>query len=500
VAKRVVIIGAGVSGLSAGCYARMNGYDVEIHEAHTLPGGLCTSWKRGPYLIDGCISWLLGSGPASPYHRLYEELGIVQGRQICDFDLFVSVRGREGKTLHVYTDVDRFEAHLKELSPKDSRAAHKLCDLARRLARFSMPVGRPRELMSRFDSLKMFSHPLQLRDLMVASSWTMRDMGDWFGDSFLRTAISNLFGDPDMPALALIMTLGPMSLRAAGFPVGGSLEVARAIESRLVDLGGRIHYRSRVDKVLESGGRTTGVRLVDGEEVGADYVISACDLRFSLFSLLDGGRVDPVHKELLDTGSVYSPVVMVNFGANMDFSSELSCLGTLYELREPLDIAGRKLPYLGIKNFCYDHSTAPAGKSVVTVVIPTDWAFWERLATDATAYTEEKERIANLCREEIEERHPGFTSSIEMTDVATPLTFVRYAGNWHGTFMTWKLSNEFQRRHPYVPKTVPGLSGFYLASMWTNPPGGMPGATEVGRQVVQLMCHEDQKRFEASTP
>ena len=41
--KRVVIIGAGISGLSAGCYARMNGYDTEIHEAHSLPGGLCTA-------------------------------------------------------------------------------------------------------------------------------------------------------------------------------------------------------------------------------------------------------------------------------------------------------------------------------------------------------------------------------------------------------------------------------------------------------------------------
>ena len=63
--------------------------------------------------------------------------------------------------------------------------------------------------------------------------------------------------------------------------------------------------------------------------------------------------------------------------------------------------------------------------------------------------------------------------------------------------MTWKLSSDFRRKHPYVPKTVPGLSGFYLASMWTNPPGGVPGAAEVGRQVVQLLCHEDHTRVEA---
>jgi phytoene dehydrogenase-like protein len=89
---------------------------------------------------------------------------------------------------------------------------------------------------------------------------------------------------------------------------------------------------------------------------------------------------------------------------------------------------------------------------------------------------------------------------IQMTDVATPLTYTRYTGNWRGAFMTWKLSSDFRRKHPYVPKTVPGLSGFYLASMWTNPPGGVPGAAEVGRQVVQLLWREDHTPFEASTP
>jgi len=50
-----IIIGADVAGLSAGCYGQMNGYDTKIFELHTLPGGLCTSWKRKGYVFDGCI-------------------------------------------------------------------------------------------------------------------------------------------------------------------------------------------------------------------------------------------------------------------------------------------------------------------------------------------------------------------------------------------------------------------------------------------------------------
>ena len=56
---KISIIGAGVAGLSAGCYLQMNGFETEIFEKHSRPGGLCTSWKRGEYTFDGGIHLLL---------------------------------------------------------------------------------------------------------------------------------------------------------------------------------------------------------------------------------------------------------------------------------------------------------------------------------------------------------------------------------------------------------------------------------------------------------
>ena len=49
--NKVNIIGAGIAGLSAGCYLQMNGYDTEIYELHSIPGGLCTSWKIKEFII-----------------------------------------------------------------------------------------------------------------------------------------------------------------------------------------------------------------------------------------------------------------------------------------------------------------------------------------------------------------------------------------------------------------------------------------------------------------
>ena len=53
--KSVAIIGGGISGLAAGCYAQMNGYDTQLFEMHDKPGGLCTAWDRKGYTIDGCL-------------------------------------------------------------------------------------------------------------------------------------------------------------------------------------------------------------------------------------------------------------------------------------------------------------------------------------------------------------------------------------------------------------------------------------------------------------
>ena len=61
----IIIIGAGFAGLSVGIYAQMNGYHTQIFEMHSLPGGLCTAWKRKGYTIDGCIHWLMGTNPSS---------------------------------------------------------------------------------------------------------------------------------------------------------------------------------------------------------------------------------------------------------------------------------------------------------------------------------------------------------------------------------------------------------------------------------------------------
>ena len=147
--KSIIIIGAGIAGLAAGCYGQMNGYDTRIFELHDLPGGLCTAWERKGYIFDGCIHYLYGSAPGQRLYQIWEELGAVQGRTMLHHDEFMRVTDASGKTLVAYADPDRLEEHMKQLSPADAEPIEDLADGVRQFASFDMSVlmEKPRALM-----------------------------------------------------------------------------------------------------------------------------------------------------------------------------------------------------------------------------------------------------------------------------------------------------------------------------------------------------------------
>jgi len=498
--KTIAIIGAGISGLSAGCYGRMNGYQTRIFESHNLPGGLCTAWTRQGYTFDGCIHWLTGSAPGDSIYPLWEELGAVQGKTMYNHDVFWRTVGADGRIFSLYADPNRLEAHMKALSPADAAPIEQLCRWVRRFTSFGMPVGKPRELMSALDNLKlMFRMRRHLTALKSLSSITMGEFAERFGDPLLAAGLEHAIGS-DAPLMGLVMTLVPMAKRAAGFPAGGSLEYARSIERRYTSLGGEILYGARVARILEEDGKAVGIELEDGTRIDADYVISAADLRATLRSLLDGKRQHETHRMLLESGKLYPPCVQVSFGVKRVIHELDECLGEAFELKQPLQLAGAEVNWMNVKSYGFDPSLAPEGCSVVTSILTADWEFWNRLREDRAAYEAEKEKIAAACADAIDTRYPGFKDAIEVTDVATPLTFERYTGNWKGTFMTWMLPPDFQRRYGYVRKTIPGLDNLYLASMWTLPPGGLPGAAMAGREVAQILCAKDGKRFVTTKP
>ncbi len=159
---------------------------------------------------------------------------------------------------------------------------------------------------------------------------------------------------------------------------------------------------------------------------------------------------------------------------------------------------GQTINRLGFRIHNYDPTMAPPGKTAITSMIPIDYDYWNELARDRTAYEAEKKAVADSVVKVLESRFPGAADRVEVVDVATPITFERYTGNWRGSFEGWQPTPATLTLE--MPKTLPGLRGFYLAGQWVAPGGGLPSGVMTGRQVTQLVCHEDGRKFRTTLP
>ncbi len=485
--KKMVIIGAGVSGLSAGCYAAMNGYDVQILEMGATPGGVCVSWKRGDYLFDHCLHWVLGSNKGSSFYPLFEELGVVPEVAFHHTDRFRSIEGY-GKKLVVYTDIDKLEAELCRVFPGERKALHRMMKQVRFYTRFMPPMDADFGSFGFSDILKLLPYMpsfLRLKRISIEDYFNKL-----FRDPQLREFLFRMFPVHDMPAVIAVMPLAYFHNRQGGYPMGGSLHFARAIEKRYLALGGRVTYGRKVERIIVKDGRAIGVEL-GGEQLLADIVVSACDGRSTLYGMLQGRYLTAGIREMYDQPSLWPPIICVSLGVDRDLTGEveLSCV----KLDEPADICGRPVEWLYYTHYCQDPSFAPKGKSVIKLQIETDFTYWKTLYENKTAYRAEKGKVLEFCIAALEKVLPGIRAQIEVTDVATPVTWERYTGNWQGSYEGWlptvKLFGKF------LPRELPGLKGFYMTGQWLFPGGGVPMCMSQARRLVKEICTKDGKSF-----
>jgi phytoene dehydrogenase-like protein len=496
--KSMIIIGSGLTGLSAGCYGRMNGYKTKIFEMHSVPGGVCTAWKRKNYTIDGAVNWVIGTKPSDAYHRFWEELGVAQNWEVYNHELTLAVENREGRRFNLYCDADRLERHMLDIAPEDADAIRELTGAVHRASMFTFPSDKPAELYNIIDMVKM----VRMLPLMrFMKKWTKVTVGDFVSrleSPFLREILSLAFPG-DSPMAMIVMMLGWQHAKAAGYVIGGALPLAKAVEKRYLDLGGEVRYNARVEKIIVENDRAVGIKLADGGEHRADWVISAADGRTTIFEMLEGKYVDKEIKDRYESPNLFKPLVYVSLGIAGSLEGLPASIGGLtYPLDTPIKIAGKEEKAMTVRSYCFDPTLAPVGKNVAVVQYETDYDYWNDLSRNPERYKEEKESITADIIAGIEQRFPGISGQVEMTDVATPVTWERYTGNWRGAYEGWMFDTESFTTT--MKKTLPDLDNFYMAGQWVNPGGGIPTAVMSGNHTVQMICKQDRKKFTTAKP
>jgi len=498
--ESILIIGAGLAGLSAGCYAQMNGYRSFIFEHHSTPGGVATAWRRGDYLMDGGIHFLMNHKPGSRNYQMYQELGAAQANRFLDLATYGRfVDEATGRSVEVTPDLSHLADDLRAVAPRDARIIDDLIAGARAMQRAGladMDMGRPPELTTFLDRVgQMWQMRRALRYFGGPYSRPVAEYVEGVGDPWLRTFIENLFL-PEVPMWFVFMLLALLADGQMGLLEGGSLAFVLPIEKRYKDLGGQVTYSATVEEILVEHDIAVGVRLADGSEHKADVVVSAADGHSTIFGMLGGRHTDEKIRVQYAKWPLARPGFTVSFGVARAFNDE-PWLTTIH-LAEPIAVGDQAVEMLALRIFNYSDKFAPPGKTVIQASFETEWDFWNELRADRAAYEREKERVAGEVLSRLERHYPGMSSQVEVTDIATPYTTWRYTLNRNGAYIGWLATPEAIMTQ--MRRALPGLANFYMAGQWVVPGGGVPPCLYSGRHVIEILCRRDRKPFVTAVP
>ncbi len=494
--KKVIIIGGGIAGLCAGSYLQMNGYDTEIYEMHDKSGGCCTSWERKGYIFDGCIHFLYGTGESSPFYKLWQELIDIQEMEIVDFDEYSQIV-KDGTTLTLFADTEKLKKEMIRIAPEDSAIIEEFINAIQEFDKIDMPIDVAIETLGIMELIKLGKEMKPYLDIQKKWNISVRDFVNKLTNPFLKEVLPASFEGDEMSLIAMITSFSAMNLKSAGYPIGGSLEFAKKIEERYISLGGKVHFKQKVTQIVVDKNIAKGIILENGEEHHADIIISAADGYNTIFEMLEGKYVDKKIANYYESQTLFRSLVQVSLGINRTFDNTPHSYSLFID--EPIFFEGdNKIERLELMIYNFDPKLAPAGKTVVTVSIEThNDEYWSNLRNeDRERYRAEKKKIADEVIVRLDKFFGDIKSNVEVIDIATPATYVRYTNNWKGRYMGWALTPQGLGKR--MKKTLPGLKNFYLISQWTEIGGGVPVGIRSGRNITQVICKKDKRKFVTS--
>lgn len=489
--KSCIVVGGGIAGLSAGVYAAASGYRTVVVERHEVPGGVCASWDRGPYVFDICLHWLMGTAPGDSMRQLYDEVGALDQVELVPTTTFARlVDARSGLELRLTPDLDDLLAQVRAISPEDVPHFREVVEAALPLRELDLsPARDPGAAGALRQAWSMRAFPLLFaRWGLSTAQWALR-----LRHPTLRTLMAG-FGEGAMPMALFLVQLGQLAgghlsqVRSrSGFVPGPSRAFAAGIAARLVAQGGVLRLGAEVEAILVEGDRAVGVRLADGEELRADHVISTAPLHTTVYRLLGGRHVDAALETRFARWKLFPPLVMVHFGCDRtwDVPTGSASLRNLPGFR----CLGRRVDALSFRSMDFDPLLAPPGHTVVEAGFSADYDAWTELHHTPRAYQRAKEQVVADVTGALESWLPGLRDHVHLKDVSTPYTFWRFTRAWRGSYEGWWPSGEAMRTS--FDRQLPGLANLWLSGQWLTAGGGIPPAVADGREVVHRICAQD---------
>ena len=477
--KKVIIIGAGISGLTSAVYARRSGFEVVVLEKAANPGGVSTNWVRKGYTFEGGVHWLIGAKEEIPLHSVWKETGALQENNPVYFkDPIYTLMDDDG-TMDLRRDLKGLEiTGLRDKLALASLRFHLAC-----FRNFHSPIMDMAGLKSRYP--RGF-HPMEfvrMLPALIITPFLLMESASGYARRFKNPRIRNLLKavvDPDINALSLIYTLSTFSAGDSGYPKGGSLLMAQNMADCLTSLGGEIRYRTPALAIAKEGD-TVRVQTAS-ETLQADAVIISMDARTAIDKLF-GEPLQVRWAQRMRQNLKTTQCMFIGMGVKADLSAYPRSMQMV--LPCPFTMAGITYNTLIVNNYAKEGDYAPEGCTVLTCLLHgNSYDYWAAAKSDGSYAAKKQETIA-LVIDRLSDRIPELKTSVEVTDMATPLTYERYCDTYQGSYMShW----EPLTRVPHAPiRFAPGI---YFTGQRVNFSGGLPPAAVTGRRTAQTLCKD----------
>ena len=449
--KRVIVIGAGISGLTTAVYARRSGFEVVVLEKAGSPGGVSTTWSRKGYTFEGGVHWLIGAKEDLPLHAVWIETGALQENNPVFYKDPIYTLVDDAGQMFLRRDLEGLEiTGLRDKLALALLRFHLAC-----FRHFHSPIMDMPGLKSRYP--RGF-HPMEFVRMLPAVIMTpflLLESATGYARRFKNPRIRTLLGavvDPDINALSFIYTLSTFSAGDSGYPRGGSLRMAQNMADCLTSLGGEIRYHTPALSLSREGDAVC-VQTAS-ETLQADAVIISMDARKAIDKLFGEPLQERwaqrmrMRKHLKTTQCMF-----IGLGIKADLSAYPRSMQLV--LPRPFTVAGITYKTLVVNNYAQEAAYAPPGCTVLTCLLHGDsYAYWAAAKADGSYAAKKQETIALLI-DRLSDRIPEVKTFVEVTDMATPLTYERYCDTYQGSYMShWAAG----KRVPHAPmRYAPGI-------------------------------------------
>ncbi len=500
----VIIVGAGMGGLSAAAHLAVKGQKVLVLEKHNRVGGSTSNFTRGEFTFDTALHEMAGGGPGKLDRGLYQLLkttGVDKKVELYEVPHFYRSIF-PGVDITLPPNWEGFKNELKKKWPEESRGIdtfHKICaDL----------YGDMMELRDLFrygsarSALTQAMVPVRQPTFFKWKDRTVKDLMDHcFKNEEIKAVVSQLwvyYGAPVETESALIYMAASESYLSDGawHVKGTSLALAEGYAARIRELGGTVKTSTLVTKIILEDGVATGVQTADGRKYTARYLVANTDPYQLAYKLIGKENLPARYIEKLESLKAANSLFGVYLGLNIDlkalgyqdteivYNTYLNSTKN-YDAMMKGDFEKGAVTITIYSNLS-DPVYAPRGKSVVKLDAYSDISIWPK---DRAAYNPLKaqkvdELIALAAKVIPEIKDP---KNIIIKEGYTPRTIETYTLNRGGVVYGFDLTPDQWQK---IPNTTP-IDNVFIASNWSQAWHGVCSSQINGWRAARLILDKE---------